>query len=88
MEDIILNARYGLKHKLRHLNDNLWVIDFDPNSSGTYRIIGFKGESKVGSNVSALDPEGGPYLSVNSEIDGYIIKSIKSNGIFELIKKD
>lgn len=86
MEDIILNARYGYIHKLKYLSDNNWIIDFDPNSSGTYRVIGFEGESKIGNFVHALDPEGGPLLSVDSKINGYTIKSITHNGIFELVK--
>lgn len=90
MEDITiyLPARYGLKHMLKPLGNNLWQIEFDKKSTGTYRLIGFEGEHGVGNNVSALDPEGGPFLSVGSTINGYTIKSIMSNGIFELIKNE
>lgn len=82
MKDIILNARYGLTHKLKHIADNLWQIEFDKNSTGTYRIIGKYND------VKALDPEGGPFLSVDSTINGYKIRSITFNGIFELIKEN
>ena len=89
MEDVILlPARYGLTHKLKHLKDNLWEIEFDKNSTGTYRLIGFDGEHEIGNFVHALDPEGGPFLTVGDKVNDYVIKSISSNGIFELIKEN
>lgn len=86
LQEILLPARYGLTHKLKHVGGNLWKIEFDKNSTGTYRLIGFDGEHGIGSLVHALDPEGGPFLSVGSKINDYVIKSILSNGIFELVK--
>ena len=86
MEEILLPARYGLTHKLKYLGNNLWKIEFDKNSTGTYRLIGFDGEQGIGSFVHALDPEGGPFLTVGDKVSDYVIKSISSNGIFELIK--
>ena len=84
MENIILlPARYNLTHKLKHIGNNLWKIEFDKNATGTYRIIG-----DYPNNIKALDPEGGPFLSVGSKINDYVIKSISSNGIFELIKEN
>ena len=83
MEIIELQARYGYKHTLTHLKDNLWKFDPDPKSCGTFRIIGFDGQP-IGSSVYAFDPEGGPFMSVGSTINNKIIKSISSNGIFEL----
>ena len=88
MKEILLSARYGLTHKLKYIGNNLWEIEFDKNSTGTYRLIGFDGEHGIGSLVYALDPEGGPFLSVGSKVNDYIIKSILSNGIFELIKEN
>lgn len=87
MEPIKLYARYGYIHTLEHMYDNFWQFKSDPKSASTYRLIGFEGESKIGHYVYALDPEGGPFMSVNSEIDDYVIKSITINGIFELVKK-
>lgn len=83
-KDIILNARYGYKHVLKYLKDNLWLINFDPKSSGTYRLIGFDGENKIGPRVFALDPDGGPFMSIGSRIFNYRIKTIYRGGIFEL----
>ena len=84
MEKIELNARYGLKHYLEHIGNNLWQIKFDPKSTGTYRLIGFEGEHNIRYSVYALDPEGGPFLSVGSKVGDKIIKSITSSGVFEL----
>ena len=89
MENVInLPARYGLTHRLVHQGGNLWTIEFDKQAYGTYRLIGFEGEHGIGDSVYALDPEGGPFLSVGSTVGGYTIKSITSNGIFELIKNE
>lgn len=83
MEDVVLNARYGLKHTLKHVKNKLYVLDLDPNSTGTYRVIGFDGEDKIGNLVSAIDPEGGPYISVGDKINDMTIKSITVNGFIE-----
>lgn len=84
-ENIIkLPARYGYTHELRHIEGNLWQFEPDKKSSGTFRVIGFEGEYHVGINCSAFDPEGGPYMSVGGKIGNKIIKSITSNGVFEL----
>jgi hypothetical protein len=86
MKTIQLNARYGYIHSLNHIGNDLWIFQSDPKSYGTYRVIGFEGEHEIGNYVYALDPEGGPFLSVGDKIKDYTIKSITQNGIFELIK--
>ena len=89
MENVILlPARYHLVHKLKYIKDNLWQLEVDKSSGYSYRLIAFEGESKVGNFVAALDPEGGPFLRVGDQINNYVIKSITSNGIFELIKEN
>ena len=85
--EILLPARYGMTHKLVHDKDDMWHIEFDKKSTGTYRCIGFEGEHHIGDSIHALDPEGGPFLSVGSTVGGYTIKSITSNGLFELTKE-
>jgi len=77
-QDIILLARYGYKHYLKHIQDNLWTLECDPKSSGYFRIIGDPG------NIVAIDPDGGPFLSVGDQISDYHIKSITINGLLEL----
>lgn len=84
METIELPARYGYNHKLEHVKDDLYVLKLDPKSCGTYRVIGFENESKIGNLVSAIDPEGGPYIYVGMNIGGRIVKSITINGLIEL----
>lgn len=86
-EEIKIPARYGYVHKLEHIGDNLWQFKSDPNSGGYYRCIGFEGEHKVGPYIKAFDPDGGPFMSVGSTINGYTIKSITTSGVFELIKE-
>lgn len=88
METIKLNGRYGYVHTLTNIENNLWRFDCDPESTGTFRIIGFEGEHEIGNNVSAFDPEGGPFMSIGDKIEDYTIKSITSNGIFELEKDE
>lgn len=87
MEIIKLPARYGYCHTLEHICNNLWQFKSDPNAAGYARFIGFEGEHKIGPNVKAFDPDGGPFMSVGDIIDGYEIKSITIQGIFELVKK-
>lgn len=84
MEDVIhLSGRYGFIHKLVPVGANLWHLEPDKKSAGTYRLIG-----EYPNNIKAIDPEGGPFLSVGSKVNDYVIKSITSDGIFELIKEN
>lgn len=87
-EEILIPGRYHLVHKLKHIKDDLWQLEVDKNSGYSYRLIAFEGESKVGNFVAALDPEGGPFLSVGDQINDYVIKSISNDGVFELIKNN
>jgi len=84
METIELRARYGYVHLLKHIGGNLWQLEVDPKSVGTYRIIGFEGHSPFEAYCFALDPDGGPFMSVGDKINNKTIKSITSSGIFEL----
>jgi len=84
MDRIELPARYGYKHCLKLIGNNLWVIEFDPKSTGTYRLIGFDGENQIRAHVYALDPEGGPFLTVGTKVGDKTIKSITCYGVFEL----
>lgn len=84
---IKIPAGYGYVHTLEHIDGNLWQFKPDPKSGGGYRLIGFEGEHSVNHNVYALDPSGGPFMSIGCKIEGRTIKSIQSNGVFELIKE-
>jgi len=79
--EIILNARYGYKHKLKHICGTYWQFESDPKSYGTYRLIG---DEHGMAHITALDPDGGPFMEVGSIIEGKVIKSISHNGVFEL----
>jgi hypothetical protein len=87
MDIIKLPARYGYCHTLEYIGGNLWKFKSDPNSGGYCRCIGFEGEHKIGPNIKAFDPDGGPFMSVGDVVEDYIIKSITTQGIFELVKK-
>lgn len=78
METIKLHARYGYTHTLTNINGNLWQFNADPKASGYYRIIGELND------IKALDPDGGPFLSVGDKIENKTIKSITCSGVFEL----
>lgn len=85
METINLPARYGYIHKLERIDDTShWVLKLDPKSCGTYRIIGFEGQEDLKGHCFALDPEGGPFLSVGTKIENKTIKSITADRILEL----
>jgi len=77
-EDIILLARYGYKHYLKHIQNNMWSLECDPKSSGYFRIIGDPGD------IQAIDPDGGPFLSIGDKVGDYHIKSITIGGLIEL----
>lgn len=77
-QDIILLARYGYKHYLKHVQDKIWSLEPDPKSSGYFRIIGNPGD------IVAIDPDGGPFLSVGDKVGDYHIKSITLSGLLEL----
>jgi hypothetical protein len=83
MKEIILNARYGYKHALEYIADNLWQLKLDPKALQTWRVIG-----NYPNDIKAIDPDGGPFLSVGSKINEYTIKSIMPQGVLELIKEN
>ena len=89
MEDVIkLPARYGYCHTLEKMSNGKYQFITDPKGTGFYRILGFDNEPEIGQYVSAFDPDGGPFMAVDSAInDKYIIKSITRDGIFDLILK-
>lgn len=75
MEDIILKSRYGEEHKLRRL------LDKEGNPSNVYILIPFAGNIRIGYEGSTnlfIDPSGGPFMHIGSEIKevGKVLKSI------------
>lgn len=83
MEKIVLYSRYDYIHTLEHIGNNLWKLKCDPNSPQIVRFIG-----DYPNNIKAIDPDGGPFLSVGSKVNEYTIKSIMPQGVLELIKEN
>lgn len=74
--EIRLKSRYAHSdNRLVHVKANIWRLKTDYN----YRLIMYHDRSKI----QAIDPEGGPMISVGTEIEGHIVKSISATGIIE-----
>ena len=83
MEAIELKGRYGLCHKLEHVSGDCWKLVPDPKNNYV-RYIGFDGQKHFGTKIMAIDPEGGPMLSVGDIIKNYTIESITTSGFIWL----
>lgn len=68
-KDIKLKGRYGLTHKLIYLEESKYLF----SSELSCRII------YNGDEILALDPSGGPCMTVGNTINGLNIESIKFN---------
>ena len=67
--------RYGSKVFLEHKENNIYYLRGDEEA---LMAIGVTFDGNL-NNIRAIDPSGGPYISVGSEIiKGYIIESIES----------
>ena len=78
-DEIKLKSRYAHSdNRLVHIEGNKWKLKTDYN----YRLIMYRD----GSHIHAIDPEGGPMISVGTEIEGHIVKSISQDGIIEFEK--
>ena len=74
--EIKLRSRYAHSdNRLVHIEGNKWKLKTDYN----YRLIMYKD----GGHIQSIDPEGGPMISVGTEIEGHIVKSISQDGIIE-----
>ena len=73
--EIPLFNRYGSKVFLEHKKDNIYYLRGDEDALIAVGVT-FNDNPN---NIIAVDPAGGPYISVGSEIiKGYIIESIES----------
>lgn len=70
-EQINLYNRYGENIYLEHIKDNDWLLKGQDLSF--MRVI-FDGEGFT--KIHAIDPSGGPYLSVGSKVHNQIISDI------------
>lgn len=64
---IKLPNRYGYDVNLIKLTNDKYRLEF----SGIYRIIGEL------NNIQAVDPDGGPYISINSSINNQKVEKIE-----------
>ena len=73
--EIPLFNRYRSKVYLEHKENNVYYLKGDEEALMAVGVT-FNGNPD---NITAVDPAGGPYISVGSEIiKGYIIESIES----------
>ena len=73
--EIPLFNRYRSKVFLEHKENNIYYLRGDEEA---LMAIGVTFDGNL-NNIRAIDPSGGPYISVGSEIiKGYIIESIES----------
>lgn len=73
MEEIVLEARYGLKHVLTRIDNKVFKINIDPNGGQYFRM----GNTEDGEKF--IDLDGGPFMVEGTNIPGtnYTIKKIK-----------
>ena len=72
---IHLFNRYGSEVFLEHKENNVYCLKGDEEALMAVGVT-FNGNLD---NITAVDPAGGPYISVGSKIaEGYIIESIES----------
>lgn len=75
-DEIKLESRYAHSdNRLVHIEGNKWKLKTDYN----YRLIMYEDRK----HIHAIDPEGGPFISVGSKIEGHTVKSISASGIIE-----
>ena len=72
MKEIKLYNRYHEDNRLQHIEGNKWQLVFGNENDATYvRILGQEGEHEIDhNNLYAVDPPGGPFISVGSKIAG------------------
>ena len=72
MNKINLHNRYGYNIYLEHLEDSKWLLKIDEKANYT-RVGG-----GLPKNIKFVDPEGGPFLSVEGTVEGKVITKIEA----------
>lgn len=67
---IYLPNRYGYKVWLSHKEGNSWILNCEDNECSYIRVIG------VPNIITAIDPPGGPFLSLGYKVADKIITKI------------
>lgn len=76
--EIQLNSRGGLDNRLVQVEGE--PLKFRLKTDYNYRVGLIDGNSE---NYSFIDPSGGPFITVGSEIEGHVVKAIHRGGIVE-----
>lgn len=76
--EIQLNSRGGLDNRLVQVEGE--PLKFRLKTDYNYRVGLIDGNSE---NYSFIDPSGGPFITVGSEIEGHVVKAIHEGGIVE-----
>lgn len=76
-QEIKLNSRYNIDNRLIKVEGE--TLKFKLKTDYNYRV----GYNNDKSECDFIDPAGGPYIAVGSEIEGHIVKHIDSNGVIE-----
>jgi len=73
--EIPLFNRYGSKVFLEHKENNIYYLRGDEEA---LMAVGVTFHYNL-NNITAIDPSGGPYISIGSKItEGYVVESIES----------
>lgn len=78
LKELQLNSRYGVNNRLIQVESD--PLKYKLNSEYNYRV-GFNPESP--DKLTFIDPEGGPFITVGSKIEGHKVKAIYNGGIIE-----
>lgn len=78
-ETYTLPNRYGNVIKLIKIQGNTYSLVME--NAEYYRVLGDEND------IHAVDPEGGPYLHIGYELDGYEVKEIKKDNGFKITFK-
>ena len=76
--EIQLKSRGGLDNRLVQVEEE--PLKFKLETNYPYRV-GFKDDNIK--EYTFIDPAGGPFIAVGSEVDGHKVKSILEGGIIE-----
>lgn len=76
--EIQLKSRGGLDNRLVQVEGE--PLKFKLETDYNYRV-GFKDDNME--ECTFIDPAGGPFIAVGSEIDGHTVKAIYKSGIVE-----
>ena len=76
--EIQLNSRGGIDNRLVQVEGE--PLKFQLKTDFNYRV-GFRDENI--DECTFIDPAGGPFITVGSEIEGHVVKAIHKSGIVE-----